>query len=276
MADSAILCRLWADLAANPDDAAVADSARARLLELVAHVPLCAACGRISDAMPFPEQVFAVLGDEDALREMEALPRHEDESIACAVEYLLGSLPDHVNAPVGAFEPLTIFRAIEAVDRLGAGPHAKQAAVRAIARHAEVSAAEAKSLWDWQQLVAADYCHTLHSSQTDLIARWQVNRPARSRTALLGVLTGFKDAVASLPRTLAGRVTALREDNVERRATPEESLGAIDRASTMPTILSYLRKEERENPGAVTDPPEAKKVQNPAACPSSRKFDPAR
>ena len=56
------LCRVWADLAADPENADAVAAARARLVDLVWHVPGCDTCAVISEAMPFPKRVFAVLG----------------------------------------------------------------------------------------------------------------------------------------------------------------------------------------------------------------------
>src|ERR1041384_4932170 len=106
------LCRVWADLAADPDNAAVAAAARAQLTALVFHVPLCDACASVSDSMPFSQKVFDVLGNidhlglsDEELQELRAIDDAmgddddlDDESMAAAVECLLAGLPEHVSA----------------------------------------------------------------------------------------------------------------------------------------------------------------------------------
>src|SRR5438034_11823281 len=96
------LCRVWADLAADPESAAAVAAARTRLVDLVEHMNTCDACGLISESMPFPERVFAVLGDENldlsreelkAIREMDTVLADDPSAIASGVEFLLAGLP---------------------------------------------------------------------------------------------------------------------------------------------------------------------------------------
>jgi hypothetical protein len=185
------LCRVWADLAADPENTAAVAAARARLVDLVWHVPGCDTCAVISEAMPFPDRVFAVLGDENLdlspeelqeIRAMDDVLPDDRNAIPDAVEFLLAGLPGLLRTP--AAEPLQIFDAIDAVDRLvhrvaGGIPRAtiaissggvrcdgvpvasRATAIAEIARVADVPEAVAQALWRWQ-LEAAEYCPTLY------------------------------------------------------------------------------------------------------------------
>src|SRR5205085_60143 len=140
------------------------------------------------------------------------------------VEFLLAGLPDHVNAPVMGVDPVKIFRSIEAIDVLGPWCHGRESAIDVIAERAGVSDAEAESLWNWQR-EAVKYCPELYSfpsSEPDLLLRWRVGSPLRSRTQLLDVLAELKEAVAAGTRLVFGLTRARqrkprRSPHMERR-----------------------------------------------------------
>jgi len=192
------LCRLWADLAADPDNADVIAKARARLMELVEHVDDCEECRLISESMETPEKVFAALG-EDAielsgdelkiLRSMDKVLADDREAIDSGVEFLLAALPAQLGtlervaggAPV---KLLQIFLAIDAVNMLvrsyvsrrregrlqvsnaglridGQLVSSREAVINEIVRHAGVTDSAAESLWAWQ-LNVGELCPTLY------------------------------------------------------------------------------------------------------------------
>ena len=193
------LCRVFADLAADPENAAAVAAARARLVDLVWHVPGCDTCSVISEAMPFPERVFAVLGEEnldispEELKEIRAqgvLSTDDRNAIPDAVEFLLAGLPGPLGggwagrAGIAAVDPLHIFDSIDAVNQLvrrvagriprakiemssggvrinGAPVSSRATVIAEIVRLAGVSETLAQSLWSWQ-VQAAEYCPTLY------------------------------------------------------------------------------------------------------------------
>ena len=219
------LCRVWADLAADPESAAAVAAAHTRFVDLVEHMNTCDACGLISESMPFPERVFAVLGDENldlsreelkAIREMDTVLADDPSAIASGVEFLLAGLPRALDIDL---DPLRIFRAIDAVSVLlrsaaASDPQAtidavpRAAAVSAIARHADVPEAVAESLWNWQ-LEVVERCPTLYDASTpDLLVRWQMPRTLGSKQELIDILNELKEAVAaqrSLPSSAADK-----------------------------------------------------------------------
>ena len=318
------LCRVWADLAADPENADAVAAARARLMDLVWHVGGgCETCAIIGEAMPFPERVFAVLGKENlnlSPEQLQELREIDDElsadnrnAIPEAVEFLLAGLPPTLAESVSGFGELEIFDAIDAVSQLvmraaGAVPRAtieisgggvrlnggtlvsRSTAVAEIARHAGVSDAAAESLWRWQ-LQAAEYCPMLYptleitetangvlrvalekpSATRDLLVRWQVRHPLRSKTQWLDVLAELMEAVAAGTRALLGlkrerletplgrlveRITTENAKIVEMvdavsKQGGEESAAlegdaASGQATTMPTVLKALRVAEQE------------------------------
>ena len=152
------LCRVWADLAADPDNPIAVAAARRRLVDLMGHVGTCDVCAAIGESMPFPKRVFAVLGEENLdhlnlsreelaeIRALDVLSADDRNAIPEAVEFLLAGLPaavgnaarlkpraptNVVGAPTGvedaqAFveyvpskvEALQIFDAIDTVNQL--------------------------------------------------------------------------------------------------------------------------------------------------------------
>ena len=202
------LCQVWADLAADPESAAAVAAARSRFVELTAHVGTCEACALIGESMPFPERVFAVLGEENVtlsreeweeIRAMDELLATDPDAIAEGVEYLLAGLPRRLNT---SMDPMRLFRAIEAIAALvrsGATPD-RTAAVDAIMQQTDVPEAVAESLWSWQ-LEVVKYCPTLYSDTPDLIVRW-MPRASHSNDELDDILDELKEAVAAGSRLL--------------------------------------------------------------------------
>jgi hypothetical protein len=78
------LCRVWADLSADPDNPTVAAAARANIAGLVFHVPFCDACASVSESMPDPQKVLHALGDLDA-SSLSAEDRAEIRAINASV-----------------------------------------------------------------------------------------------------------------------------------------------------------------------------------------------
>jgi hypothetical protein len=219
------LCRVWAELAADPENASAVAAARARLVDLIGHVGTCDACGLIGETMPFPERVLAVLGEEnlnlppeelEELRQLNQLLADGPEAIEAGVEFLLAGLPEYLGSlPV---DPARIFQAIEAVARLvrsnGVMP-SREAAVREIMQNADVPEAVAESLWTWQ-LEVVDRCPTLYDSTPDLWVRWQMPRTLRSNEEFLFVLGDLKEAVEAGTRLLEAKPPELSPSFVKQ------------------------------------------------------------
>ena len=312
------LCRVWANLAADPENPAAVAAARARLVELAAHMGTCDVCAVVGEAMPFPERVFAVLGEENLehlnlspeelaeIRALDVLSANDPGAIPQAVEFLLAGLPTSLGTPAG--NPLQVFDSIDAVNQLvrstagripqakieissagvrinGASVSSRATVIAEIARVAGVSDKLAQSLWSWQ-LQASEYCPTLYpdlvvtnaangvfevavekaSGTRDLVVRWQVRHPVRSKNELLYVLAELKEAVVAGTRLLAGLTPVAAEkelgrlvpeiarqnaqiaamvDGVDGDEPQEESDSPRVRPTGMPAALGQLIKAEQ-------------------------------
>jgi hypothetical protein len=272
------LCRVWAELAADPENAAAVAAARARLVDLIFHVGTCDACGLIGETMPFPERVLAVLGEEnlqmspeerEELRQLDQLLADDPEAIEAGVGFLLAGLPEYLGSlPV---DPVRIFQAIEAVGQQvrsnGVMP-SRATAVREIMRHVDVTEAVAESLWKWQ-LEVVERCPTLYASTPDLLVRWQMPRTLRSKEQFIDTLSELKEAVAEGTRLLEAKplelspsfVKQIRSENAkitemmapladaddEGRAEQAGRLG-----TSMVAVVQHLRMVERTKRRCLT------------------------
>ena len=102
------------------------------------------------------------------------------------------------------------------------------------------------------------------SATADLIVRWQVRHPLRSKKEFLYVLAELKEAVAAGTRLLAkltqkrfgpfikqvavenAKIVEMVDAAGGRDATPEGSISAGSSATSMTTILTHLRMAERK------------------------------
>jgi len=175
------LCELWARLAGNPADPAIAADAREHLVQFLSHVDDCDRCRAVSEKIAEPDLVFAALGSGD----VEPLPKAEREQLeaghrafaagTAAIEDAVSNmlLPSVQAQPPASATPMQVFLATDAVNLMArsmsaeypsalivltaggmfAGDErvsARREIVDAIAEHARVPVDAADDLLTWQ------------------------------------------------------------------------------------------------------------------------------
>ena len=212
--DNTDLCELWARLAGDPADPAIAADARKHLVQFLSHVDDCDRCRAVSEKIADPELVFAALGSAD----VEPLPKAEREQLEAghrafdagvnAIEDAVSTvlLPSVQAQPPASVTPMQVFLATDAVSLMARNMSAeyptalivltaggmfagdecvstRQRIVDAIAKHARVTADTANGLLTWQLLVCDETTLLYRGATTMSLAEGVLFMRTKSKAA---------------------------------------------------------------------------------------------